>query len=167
MPFSAVETLTGTHIELVPGTDRIDITLDDRLGGGVLPGERVDDEGNATGFVAESLDFRVSDRGPANLTFSSHVRNLNTQLVYESAGGLDNIRQLQPGFVGLNVQSLDGWVGSIGDANTRLRELSGVSASRIRGVTWRRQNQENGNLIALAAGARCLLYTSPSPRDRG
>ena len=154
LPFSAVETLTGTHIERVPGTDRIDITLDDRLGGGVLPGERVDDEGNATGFVAESLDFRVSDRGPANLTFSSHVRNLNTQLVYDSAGGFDNIRELQPGFVGLNVQSLDGWVGSIGDANTRLRELSGVSASRIRGVTWRRQNQENGNLIALAAGAR-------------
>lgn len=154
LPFSAVETLTGTHIELVPGTDRIDITLDDRLGGGVLPGERVVDEVSETGFVAESLDFQLSDRGPTNLTFSSRFRNLNTQLRYDSAGGFDDIRELQPAFVGLNVQSLDGWVGSIGDANTRLRELSGVGASRIRGATWRKQISDNGRVLAIATGAR-------------
>ena len=154
LPFSAVETLTGTHIELVPGTDRIDVTLDDRLGGGVLPGERVVDEVSEAGFVPESLDFQLSDRGPANFTFSSRLRNFNTQLRYDSAGGLDDIRELQPAFVGLNVQSLDGWVGSIGDANTRLRELSGVGASRIRGLTWRKQVDDNGKLIALAAGTR-------------
>ena len=154
LPSTAVETLTGTHIELLPGTDRIDVTLDDRLGGGVLPGERVAEETGETGFVAEALDYRVSSQGPANLTLTSRVRGLNTQLVYDSAGGVDNIRELQPGFVGLNVQSLDGWVGSIGDANTRLRELSGVGGGRIRGLTWRRQNSDSGNILALAAGTR-------------
>lgn len=154
LPFSAVETLTGTHIELEPGTDRINITLDDRLGGGVLPGERVSDEVAETDFTPESLDFQLSDRGPVTATFSSRYRGLNTQLQYESTGGFDNIRELQPSFVGLNVQSLSGWVGSIGDANTRLRELSGVGASRIRGVTFRQQDEKTGNILAVAAGAR-------------
>lgn len=154
LPFSAVETLTGTHIELVPGTDRINVTLDDRLGGGVLPGERIVDEVAETGFTPESLDFQLTDRGPVTATFSSRVRSLNTQLRYDSAGGFDDIRELQPAFVGLNVQSLDGWVGSIGDANTRLRELSGVGASRIRGLTWRKQVGKKDNVLALAAGAR-------------
>lgn len=154
LPFSAVETLTGTHIDLEPGTDRINITLDDRLGGGVLPGARVDEEVAETGFTPEALDFQLSDRGPTNLTFSSRYRSLNSQLRYDSVGGFDKLGELQPAFVGLNVQSLDGWVGSIGDTNTRLRELSGVGASRIRGVTWRNQNETSGNIIALAAGAR-------------
>lgn len=154
LPFSAVETLTGTHIELVPGSDRIEITLDDRLGGGVLPGERVVDEVAVTGFTPESLDFQLSDRGPVNLNFSSRYRSLNTQLQYNSAGGFDDFSELQPSFIGLNVQSLDGWVGSVGDANTRLRELSGVGASRIRGITFRQQSGKNGNVIALAAGVR-------------
>lgn len=156
LPFSAVETLTGTHIELVPGTDRILITLDDRLGGGVLPGERVVDEVAETSFTPESLDFQLSGRGPVNLTFSSRYRGLNSQLQYNSAGGFDDIRELKPEFVGLNVQSLDGWVGSIGDANTRLRELSGVSASRIRGLTWRKQVGEAGNVLAVAAGTQSV-----------
>jgi len=154
LPFSAVESLTGTHIELAPGSTRIDIRLDDRLGGGVLPGERVDDEVAETGFTPESLDFRLSDRGPINLTFSSRFRSLNSQLNYVSAGGFDDVRELQPAFAGLNVQSLDGWVGSIGDANTRLRELSGVGASRIRGVTWRKQTGKKGDVLAVAVGAR-------------
>jgi len=163
LPSSAVETLTGTNIELEPGSDRIIITLDDRLGGGVLPGARVVDEVAQTGFTPEALDFQVSDRGPVNLTFSSRYRSLNTQLRYDSAGGIDNIRELQPAFVGLNVQSLSGWVGSIGDANTRLRELSGVGGGRVRGVTWRKQNQESGNIVALAAGAPTNGSTQITP----
>ena len=153
LPFTAVETLTGTHIELLPGSDRIDVTLDERLGGGVLPGERVADDIAATGFVAESLEFQASDRGPIDLTFASHVRGLNTQLDYVSAGGFDNASELVPARVTLNVQSVDGWVGSLGDANTRFRELAGVRENRIRGVTFRKQSEKTGNLIALAAGA--------------
>ncbi|MEL7128773.1 MAG: hypothetical protein AAGK23_04440, partial [Pseudomonadota bacterium] len=58
LPFTAVETLTGTHIELAPGSNRIDVVLDDRLSGGSLPGERVVDEVAETGFTPESLEFQ-------------------------------------------------------------------------------------------------------------
>ncbi|MEL6228088.1 MAG: hypothetical protein AAFR01_13890, partial [Pseudomonadota bacterium] len=52
----------------------------------------------------------------------------------------------------LDVQSLDGWVGSVGDANSLFRELSGVDETRIRGATWRRQSERDGSVIAVAAG---------------
>ena len=152
LPFTAVETLTGTHITLEPGSNRVIVELDDRLAGGALPGERVVDEAASTGLTPESLEFQISDRGPAIAQFNSRIRNYNSQLRYESAGGVTSPEELVPGWISLDVQSLDGWVGSVGDANTRFRELGGVDENRIRGLTFRRQNQENGRLLALAAG---------------
>lgn len=152
LPFTAVETLTGTHILLEPGTSDIIVTLDDRLGGGALPGERVVDEAGATGFVPEQLQFALSDRGPVTLQFDSRLRGLNTQLRYETVGGLTDVDELAPGWVSLEVQALDGWVGSVGDSNSRFRELSGVDENRIRGVTWRKQRETSGDVIAIAAG---------------
>lgn len=152
LPFTAVETLTGTHILLEPGTSDIVVTLDDRLGGGVLPGERVVDEAGATGFIPEQLQFALSDRGPVSLQFDSRLRGLNTQLRYETVGGPTNAAELAPGWVSLEVQALNGWVGSVGDSNSRFRELSGVDENRVRGVTWRKQRKESGDLIAITAG---------------
>jgi len=152
LPFTAVETLTGTHITLVPGSNRIDVELDDRLAGSALPGERVVDEVAATGFTPESLEFQLSDRGPAFAQLNSRFRGLSSQLQYESAGGITSPEELVPSRVTLDVESIDGWVGSLGDANARFRELGGVDQSRIRGATFRRRNQENGRLLAIAGG---------------
>lgn len=152
LPFTAVETLTGTHILLEPGTSDILVTLDDRLGGGALPGERVVDEAQAAGFVPEQLQFALSDRGPVTLQFDSRLKGLNTQLRYETVGGLTNAAELTPSWVSLDVQALNGWVGSVGDSNSRFRELSGVDENRIRGATWRTQREESGDVIAIAAG---------------
>lgn len=152
LPFTAVETLTGTHITLAPGSNRIDVVLDDRLAGGALPGERVVDEAQATGFTPESLDFQVSDRGPVITSFDSRFRDYNSTFRYESVGGVGSAEELTPGWVSLDVRSLDGWVGSAGDANTRFRELSGVDQTRIRGATYRRQSETDGTLLAIAAG---------------
>lgn len=152
LPFTAVETLTGTHILLEPGTSDIVVTLDDRLGGGALPGERVVDEAAATGWVPEQLQFALSDRGPATLQLDSRLRSLNTQLRYETVGGLTRPEELAPGWVSLEAQSLNGWVGSVGDSNSRFRELSGVDENRLRGVTFRTRREKTGNIIALSAG---------------
>ncbi len=152
LPFTAVETLTGTHILLEPGTSDIVVTLDDRLGGGALPGERVVDEAAATGWVPEQLQFALSDRGPATLQLDSRLSSLNTQLRYETVGGLTRPEELAPGWVSLEAQSLNGWVGSVGDSNSRFRELSGVDENRVRGVSFRTRREKTGDIIALAAG---------------
>ncbi|MEL6325057.1 MAG: hypothetical protein AAFQ84_12590, partial [Pseudomonadota bacterium] len=99
LPFTAVETLTGTHIKLEPGSNRIDVELDDRLGGGVLPGELIDEETAGTPFTPESLEYQLSDRGPAITRFNSRYKSLNTSLRYETAGGLESAAELVPGWV--------------------------------------------------------------------
>ncbi len=152
LPFTAVETLTGTHILLEPGTSDIVVTLDDRLGGGALPGERVVDEAAATGWVPEQLQFALSDRGPVTLQLDSRLRSLNTQLRYETVGGVTRPQELTPGWVSLEAQSLNGWVGSLGDSNSRFRELSGVDENRLRGASVRFRREKTGDIIALAAG---------------
>ncbi len=151
LPFSAIETLTGTHITLAPGASRIDVELDQRLSGGVLPGERVADEAAETGFVPESLAFNIGSRGPSTFEFNSRLRRFNTQARYETVGPPQEPSELTPGFVALDVQSLDGWVATLGDYNSQFRELSGVDENRIRGVAWRKR-RESGTILAIAAG---------------
>ncbi len=151
LPFSAIETLTGSHVRLEPGSNRIDVTLDERLGGGVLPGERVDDEAEATPFTPESLDFDIGDRGRNSLGFNSRWGRFNTRLNFETAGGIEALENFQPGLVSLDIQSLDGWIATIGDSNSQFRELSGVDETRIRGVAWRQQ-RPSGAVLAIAAG---------------
>ncbi|MEM8635757.1 MAG: SdrD B-like domain-containing protein [Pseudomonadota bacterium] len=152
LPFTAVETLTGTNITLEPGTDRIIVELDDRLAGSALPGDRVVDEVAATGFTPEAFEFNISERGPVITQFDSRYRSLNTQLQYESAGSISQAEELIPSRVTLEVQSVDGWVGSLGDSNARFRELGGVDQSRVRGASFRRVNRGNGRLLAVTAG---------------
>ncbi len=151
LPFGAVESLTGTHIKLVPGTNRVDISLDTRLDSTALPGADVAEEARSTPFTMESLSYELSDRGPLRLEGQAHVGNYNLRGRIETAGGLQNLASQQPAWASVDISSLKGWAGTVGDYGTSFRELSGVGGNRIRGASWRKQ-QPSGTIIAIAAG---------------
>lgn len=151
LPFSAVETLTGSHIELAPGSERVDVTLDDRLSSLSLPGERVDDTAKDTPFTPEKLDFQLSDRGPVTLDFYSRARGYNTKTTYETVGGLDSANSLTPRWMAVDIQALSGWRGTVGDYNGSFREFTGTNTARIRGASVRRKHNED-TIMAIAAG---------------
>ncbi|WP_084419175.1 SdrD B-like domain-containing protein [Henriciella litoralis] len=151
LPFSAVEALTGTHISLSPGSNRIDVRQDDRLGGAALPPDRGAAGAGGSPFTPEALSYLLSDRGPNRAEFSSRWGRYNSRLTYESAGGLEALEELQPSWMSLDVQSLDGWAGSVGDYSGRFRETAGVDVSRVRGLSWRRKT-DGGDILAVSAG---------------
>lgn len=153
LPFSAIETLTGTHVELAPGSSRVNVNLDDRLFGAVLPGERVDEDAAATGFTPERLDFQIGSEGPQRFELSSRYRGFNARSRYETVGGIgDEPEAWQAAWISTDIQSLEGWIGGVGDYSPTLRELSGIDEGRIRGVHYK-DRLENGDVIAIAAGA--------------
>ncbi len=151
MPFSAVETLTGSHVKLVPGTSRVDVTLDDRLSSLALPGEKVVDDAANTGFTPEKLDYQISDNGPVTLGLTSRFGGYNTETTIETAGGIDNPAGYVPRWMSVDVQALDGWRATVGDYNGGFRELTGTGVSRIRGVAYR-QKKGDDTIMAIAAG---------------
>ncbi len=151
LPFGAVESLTGTHIKLVPGTNRVEISLDTRLDSTALPGANVAEEARDTPFTMESLSYEVSDRGPLRLEGQAHVSNYNLRGRIETSGGLQNLASQQPAWASVDVTSLQGWAGTVGDYSSNFRELSGVGGNRIRGASWRKQ-RPSGAIIAIAAG---------------
>lgn len=151
LPFSAVETLTGAHIRLLPGTNRVDVTLDARLSSLALPGERVADEAGATPFTPEKLVYQLSDRGPLTAEFHSRLRSFNTVTTVESVGGFNQSNMLQPRWASVDIQAMSGWRATVGDYNGAFRELSGTDAARIRGVSYRTR-VNSGTLLAIAAG---------------
>lgn len=151
LPSSAVETLTGTHIKLKPGSSRVEVRLDDRLSSTALPGERIDTEVSKTGFTPETLAWEVSDRGPLRAELGAHWGNFNTVTRVETAGGIGSFAGSQPAWMSIDVKSLDGWAGTAGDYNAAYRELSGIDQNRIRGVSWRKQ-RDDGSVLAIAAG---------------
>jgi hypothetical protein len=151
LPFSAVETLTGSHIVLTPGSRRVEVTLDDRLSSLALPGERVVDAAGKTPFTAERLDYQLSDRGPIKLDFHARFQGYNTVTTVETAGGIGAATGLTPRWVSVDIAALSGWRGSLGDYAGQLREFSGTETSRIRGVSYRTR-QASGAIVAIAAG---------------
>ncbi|MEM7766524.1 MAG: hypothetical protein AAF253_03440 [Pseudomonadota bacterium] len=150
-PSPAIETLTGTHIKLRPGTNRVDITLDDRLGGGVLPDAYVLDQAEATPFTFERLDYQLSTQGQQTIVGHAHAGTFNGTGRVRTAGGFSDPAALQPSAITIDVESLRGWRASLGDINSQFRELSGAGTSRVRGANWRRQT-EDGDIVAVAAG---------------
>lgn len=152
LPFSAVETLTGTHITLQPGTNRIDVVLDDRLADTAMPGESVAGEAEGTGLTLERLSFQATDTAANRAVLNSRFRGFNMITEYETAGGLTETRGLQPSWLATEVRALAGWRATIGDASPQLRQLAGADVSRIRGVTFRTR-RESGSILALAAGS--------------
>ena len=151
LPFSAVESLTGTHIKLVPMTNRIEVKLDTRLDSASLPGADIAEEAKNTPLTLERLTYHVSDRGPVRVDTTGYWSKYNFRTQVETAGGLESLANKQPGWASVDIASLDGWSATIGDYNSGLRELTGVGANRIRGAAWRKQ-RESGSVIALAAG---------------
>lgn len=151
LPFSAIETLTGTHIKLAPGTNRVDVRLDDRLDATALPGQEISAEVADTPFTPEALSFEVSDRGPITADFTSHWGGYNSKARIETNGGLQSLSGVQPAWASVDIQSLEGWAGTLGDYNSNYRELAGIGQSRIRGASWRAR-RPSGTIIAIAAG---------------
>lgn len=151
LPFTAVETLTGTHIKLAPGSNRVDVRLDDRLSPTATPGAEVSDQVRATPFTPEALSFEISDRGPLRTELTSHWGAYNSRARLETNGGLSDLSSSQPAWMSLDVQSLEGWSGTVGDYNATYRELSSVGQNRIRGGAWRKQKVD-GTIVAIAAG---------------
>ena len=151
LPFGAVESLTGTHIKLVPMTNRIEVRLDTRLNSAVLPGADIAEEAKQTPLTLEAVNYQISDRGPVRVDTTGHWGTYNFRTQLETAGGLENFAETQPGWASVDIASLHGWTATVGDYNSGLRELSSVGGNRIRGAAWRKQT-EKGNVIAVAAG---------------
>jgi hypothetical protein len=151
LPFSAVESLTGTHIKLVPMTSRIEVSLDTRLDTTSLPGADIAEEAKNTPLTLERLTYEVSDRGPVRVETVGHWSKYNFRTQVETAGGLQNLANKQPGWASVDIASMDGWSATVGDYNSSLRELTGVGANRVRGAAWRKQ-RKSGSVLAIAAG---------------
>ncbi|MEM9374717.1 MAG: SdrD B-like domain-containing protein [Pseudomonadota bacterium] len=163
LPFNAVESLTGTHIKLVPLTNRVEVTLDTRLNSAALPGLGIADEARNTPLTIESLTYQISDRGPLRTETRGYIGKYNLRGRLDTAGGLDTFATTQPGWASLDIASLDGWNATVGDYSPEFRELSGVSANRIRGASWRKQ-RDNGSIIAIAGG---MPFTSSQTQQDG
>lgn len=163
LPFSAIETLTGSHILLEPGSQKIEISLDDRLAGAALPGERVVDEAAETPFTPERLRYQIADRGPVTWSFDSRYQGYNTTVHYETVGGVTEPETWTPRWVSVDIQALEGWRGNLGDYNAGFREFSGINVSRVRGGAFRNK-RDDGTILAIAAGVP--LTGSESVTDR-
>ena len=153
LPFSAVETLTGTNIALKPGGSTVEIELDERLAVGSMPGSSYSDEVASTGLTPERLEFAIDDSGPSDFRFYSRYRDLNTTLNYRTSGDIWNPEAAAPSFISLDIRSQDGWVGSVGDYNARFNEFQGLGVSRVRGVSFRKK-LDDGSILAAAAGVQ-------------
>ena len=151
LPFGAVEALTGTHVKLVPMTNRVEVTLDTRLTSTALPGASVADEAKDTPLTLETLTYQLNDRGPLRAELTGHVNQYNFRAQVESAGGLENFAAQQPAWASVDIAALEGWNATLGDYSPAFRELAGVGTSRIRGASWRKQ-QTSGAIVAIAAG---------------
>lgn len=158
-PSSAVETLTGTHIRLAPGTNIVEVKLDDRLGGGALPDAYVLDQARDTPFTLETINYEVGTRGPVTVETIAHAGIYNGRGLLRTAGGLNEPSALQPSQITIDVESLRGWRASLGDATPGLREFSGLGDTRIRGARWLTQTGD-GDVIAIAAGVPVSGATS-------
>lgn len=151
LPFGAVESLTGTHIKIVPRTNRVEVTLDNRLTSAVLPGADISEEATNTPLTLEHLSYQVSDRGPVRVDTVGHWSKYNFRTQVETAGGLESLAGKQPAWASVDIASMDGWTATVGDYTSNFRELNGVGANRMRGLAWRKQ-RESGSVLALAAG---------------
>lgn len=150
IPVSALEALTGTHVDVEGGSDRIDITLDDRLSGSITPIHSIDDVAKGAPFTPEQLRFRVSPDTGVSAEFDSYVGRLNTRVRYELSDLPSNEKELQPDWLSVDYAHTSGVSGSIGDYSANFRELDPVNTRRILGASARYGLKSGG--LAVAAG---------------
>ncbi|MEP6341869.1 MAG: SdrD B-like domain-containing protein [Maricaulaceae bacterium] len=151
LPTNAIEALTGTHVEVVTGTNRINILLDDELKGGAIPDARVSDVLSETPFTPESVNFLLAPDRVNRLNFTFHKGHYNGRVRYEIEDLPSNAAELEPSWLSLDFRRSNGIYGSVGDYSSDLRELDGVDIRRIRGVSVVKET-DKGNRWALAAG---------------
>ena len=150
VPVSALEALTGTHVDVEGGSARIDITLDDRLTGSIAPLQSIDDAAKGAPFTPEQLSFSVSPDTGVRAQFDSHVGRLNTRVRYELSDLPTTAKELQPNWLSVDYAHTNGVSGSIGDYSANYRELDSVNTRRILGVSGKYALKSGG--IAVAAG---------------
>ncbi len=134
LPVSAIETLTGTHVDSTGGSNRIDITLDERLAGAIKPTGSVKETTKNTPFTPESLGFSLGPDSLNTVEFNAHGGSFNGQLRYETQDLVTNAAELEPSWLSLNFVHTGGATGTVGDYAADFRELDGVGLRRIRGV---------------------------------
>ena len=150
VPVSALEALTGTHVDVEGGSGRIDIRLDDRLTGSIKPLRSVDDAAKGAPFTPENLSFSLSPDTGARVQFDSHVGRVNTRVRYELSDLPSNEKELQPDWLSVDFAHTNGVSGTIGDYSANYRELDTVNSRRILGVSAKYALKSGG--VAVAAG---------------
>jgi hypothetical protein len=176
LPKDAVAALTGTNIVLAPGSNRIDVNLDDRLTGVITPSSKVIERARKAPFAVQQTRFQATTTGFNTVESRAQMGVYNGQLRFEAPadgrilGDLDPNPQrvtnpLRPTWLSLAWQSLEGPSGLFGDAVAARRELDGVGVSRLRGVAYQVTTAE-GQLRAIA-GAPIGSSTSTAPPAGG
>ncbi|MEP3653339.1 MAG: SdrD B-like domain-containing protein [Litorimonas sp.] len=150
VPVSALEALTGTHVDVEGGSARIDITLDERLSGSIAPLQSIDDATKGAPFTPEQLSFNISPDTGVRAQFDSHIGRLNTRVRYELSNLPTSGVELQPDWLSVDYAHTNGISGSIGDYSANYRELDPVNTRRILGASAKYSLKSGG--IAVAAG---------------
>jgi len=142
LPVSAIETLTGTHVDSTGGSNRINITLDDRLSGAIKPTASVDDAAKNTPFTPESLNFSLGPDSINTIELNAHAGTFNGQLRYETQDLVTTKAELEPSWLALNFAHTSGATGTIGDYAADFRELDGVGLRRVRGLAVQKTTEK-------------------------
>ncbi len=150
LPVSAIEVLTGTHITVDAGSDRVSIELDERLSGSVAPDSKISDLASTETFTLESLKFTVGPDVRNEVTVNFRARGLNGKIRYEIPDMPTSSGELKPSWGALQYRTLNGLSGTVGDYSADLRELDGVGIRRIRGASASKAGKKGR--WALAAG---------------
>ena len=157
LPISAIETLTGTHISLEGGTNRITIELDERLSGAIKPGERVSDLAAKEPLTLETLSFHAGLDTINRVDLDFRVKQLNGRIRLETPDLPRTGAEAQPSWLSLDFAHVNGVTGSIGDYSADHRELDGVGLRRIRGISAVKTTDKGRWALAVGAptnGAR-------------
>ncbi len=151
LPTNAIEALTGTHVDVATGSNRIDILLDDALRGGAVPDQAVDQLLKDTPFTPETLSFELSPDRVNRVNFTFHKGRFNGRVRYEVQDLPTRAAELEPSWLSLDYRHTSGIYGSVGDYSGDLREFDGINIRRIRGVSAVKETAK-GNRWALALG---------------
>jgi len=135
LPVSALEALTGTHVEVNGGSNRIDIRLDRRLKDIIKPFGDVEEIAGDTPFTPETLSFHLGPDSLNQVEAQFRAGKINGRLRYEVPDLPTNPKELEPSWLSVDFAHLNGITGSVGDYSADFRELDGVGIRRIRGVS--------------------------------
>ncbi len=178
LPKDAVAALTGTNIVLMPGSNRVEVSLDDRLADNLTPSALAIDRARNTPTEIERLTFQLGSAGTNLLNVRGHSGLYAGTLRLEAPanGGWlgkynDNTQRIdnpfRPSWASLEWQSMMGVSGIVGDGISGRRELDGVGVSRWRGAGVVVPLGPAGNADSLRLIAGELLSNEPTVNSTG